>query len=633
MASSSLPFDLVLAQTQPIRLLPDITLRESDLRDHEIIQFGDRKRLRFSTGALNQGDGRLSLEGIDVEGEANTQLVRQRIEWSDGKIEFLDAGIFAFHETHLHIHFEDWVGYRLREVLPENDDNDGVGDVVASSEKVSFCILDGVLFRPDLPNADFTPHFPSCGKSIQGLSVGWVDVYNRQLPGQNIDITDLPDGFYWLEAEVDPEGNILESNEDNNVTRIQITIGNPPRTPDSFEPNDSAARLLELPPGGPNSPNLGPCNPKRVVSRLNLHRAGDRDWFRFYVVGEGSELNVVRLDFDSRVSNLDLRLFDEAGAQVASSGGIGPSETIHLTGVSEGWYSAEVFERANTVSPDYRLTIVPPTNAPPTVSVISPSLGEEKRVHGVENFVVRWAVSDPEQNETWVTVYLNHARELDGSEELAPTSLLTDGSIGLINLNSAEFSPGTYWVYCEVTDGGSTSGAWSAGTVNFASFDDSCRLQVSGESDCNANTIIDSCEIESGFTGDCNGNGVPDGCDIRSGSETDTNGNGSPDPCDPTPFHRGDSNQDGAVDLTDVFDILNALFRTGEIPLCKEAANANNDDEVDISDPLSILNFLFAGTFQLPAPGAALLPCGPDPDTPGSRLDLGCETYTGCSTE
>jgi hypothetical protein len=54
--------------------------------------------------------------------------------------------------------------------------------------------------------------------------VGWGDIYHRRLPGQSIDITDLPDGTYRLWATADQAGFFRESNDANNSTWADLWI-------------------------------------------------------------------------------------------------------------------------------------------------------------------------------------------------------------------------------------------------------------------------------------------------------------------------------------------------------------------------------------------------------------------------
>ena len=95
-------------------------------------------------------------------------------------------------------------------------------------------------------------------------------------------------------------------------------------------------------------------------------------------------------------------------------------------------------------------------------------------------------------------------------------------------------------------------------------------------------------------------------------------------------FHRGDYNASGETDISDAAAIFDFLFLGGPASLCRESADTNNSGAIDISDGIALLGFLFLGSSPPATPGPpSLLPCGPDPDVPGSPGDLGCEGYTG----
>ncbi|MBI4586936.1 MAG: hypothetical protein HY717_23230 [Planctomycetes bacterium] len=99
----------------------------------------------------------------------------------------------------------------------------------------------------------------------------------------------------------------------------------------------------------------------------------------------------------------------------------------------------------------------------------------------------------------------------------------------------------------------------------------------------------------------------------------------------PQSFHRGDPNSSGTTDISDGIAIFGFLF-LGDPPTlsCKESADANNDGTIDISDGIYLLSWLFTGGPEPAAPGPTGVPCGFDPDPPGSPGDLGCEGYAGC---
>ncbi|MEC9349709.1 MAG: lysyl oxidase family protein [Planctomycetota bacterium] len=608
--------------------LPDIIVRQSDLLDNDIRVSGGRTLLRLSNGTANAGTGPLYLYGVTPGNEDGTQDVRQRVFREDGSYFERVAGTFVYHSEHNHIHFEEWAQYRLRRVVGE----DGVGDVVAAGQKTSFCILDLGVYDRSLPDYVSGGFFRTCSSTTQGLSVGWIDVYSKSLPGQNIDITDVPDGHYWLESEVDPNNNVLESNEDNNIARIRITIGDPSDiNPDTYEPNGDLDNVRNISAGTPNSPNLGPCNPKRTLVNLTLHEAGDEDYFRFYSNETGGMADFVRVDFDNSDGNIDLELLDDNGTLIDESRTSRDYERISLFEKPEGWYYARVTGRNGDTSDNYRLSINPPANQPPAVETLTPAAGDVRIRHGLDLYMVNWAHTDPENDTAWVTVYLNETRELDETAEMIDPSLHTNASLGFVIINSAEVDPGTYYVYCQITDGGMTRGDWSDGTLTIVDLGAACVLAGNGN-DCNENGFSDECDIEFGESADCNKNGIPDDCDIASGASLDIDGDLEPDECrDSRPlFHRGDINGDSSLDITDAVGTLDYLFAGGAIPSCLEASDFNNDRIVDISDAVASLNYLFSGGEPPAAPGPPEADCGNDTDAEGSPGDLGCDNYAGC---
>ena len=160
-----------------------------------LVQAGTRKLLRFSTETRNQGTADIHLGNPAT----NPQFV-----WAP---------------CHGHYHFNNYANYRLL---------DGNGQQVAAGLKIGFCLLDSIRWDANAPSGAKY----DCGN--QGIQQGWGDVYDSTLDGQWIDITGVPDGNYTLEMEVNPERRLPESNYDNNITRIPITIGNAGPANDNF---------------------------------------------------------------------------------------------------------------------------------------------------------------------------------------------------------------------------------------------------------------------------------------------------------------------------------------------------------------------------------------------------------------
>ncbi len=116
---------------------------------------------------------------------------------------------FEYHDCHGHYHFKAFASSRLLDLE---------GNELRAGNKVSFCLLDGLRWRSDAAAG------PRYDCENQGIQAGWADVYDSGLPGQWIEIGDLPAGNYLLELTVNPEGILPETNYDNNVITVPVTV-------------------------------------------------------------------------------------------------------------------------------------------------------------------------------------------------------------------------------------------------------------------------------------------------------------------------------------------------------------------------------------------------------------------------
>ena len=177
--------------------------------------------LRFTTISWNSGSGPLELIPGDV-GQAG-QDVYQRIYRSD--LSFYDrlAGTFVFHVDHNHFHFEGYALYTLRPVNAP-----GASD--RQSSKTTFCVMDTTPVNTTLPGAPSQAVYSTCGRTVQGMSIGWGDRYHSGLAGQSFSLAGSPDGDYDLIIQIDPQQRILESNESDNISCVRMHIGVSSRT-------------------------------------------------------------------------------------------------------------------------------------------------------------------------------------------------------------------------------------------------------------------------------------------------------------------------------------------------------------------------------------------------------------------
>ncbi|MBK8471806.1 MAG: T9SS type A sorting domain-containing protein [Sphingobacteriales bacterium] len=88
--------------------------------------------------------------------------------------------------------------------------------------------------RADFPNYFFGKEYSyQCNNStIQGMTPGFGDSYGSRTPGNSIVLPcDLADGKYYVVLEIDPLGLYQESNENNNLAIIPITLDMPEAIP------------------------------------------------------------------------------------------------------------------------------------------------------------------------------------------------------------------------------------------------------------------------------------------------------------------------------------------------------------------------------------------------------------------
>jgi len=190
----------------PRLLKPDlIALPPSRVR---VLQRSGVRRVIFATKIGNVGKGPLIIHGNTVNTPSGpvtqaTQVIRR----NDGSECDYPSGSFEFHASHNHFHLNDFSTYELRSGAPLT------GPLVAKADKVSFCIADLEALRGTNTQRQV---LAQCGvqEGVQGLSVGWADVYDNYLPEQWVDVpADVPAGYYFLSNVADPDDLLLEENE------------------------------------------------------------------------------------------------------------------------------------------------------------------------------------------------------------------------------------------------------------------------------------------------------------------------------------------------------------------------------------------------------------------------------------
>lgn len=177
------------------------------------------RKLRFNTKFTNLGDGNLHIVN-EPDVRKSVSIATQLITDTEGKNYHKKIGEFTFHPQHRHWHIDNFVRYQLWTIS-----EDGQKDkLLSSTEKVSFCLWDNEPHDLSLSNAPKERKFSSCNSIVQGLSVGWIDNYNANIEGQELDVQNISDGIYFLVTDINPDRNILESNYNNNEVFTKVEI-------------------------------------------------------------------------------------------------------------------------------------------------------------------------------------------------------------------------------------------------------------------------------------------------------------------------------------------------------------------------------------------------------------------------
>jgi hypothetical protein len=154
---------------------------------------GYRRILRFDTVLINGGDGDITIGSpTDPTGPYYS--------------------IFESSPCHGHYHIKDFADYRLLNLD---------GSVAALGHKQAFCFIDTLHYSNDRKK-----QYASCDE--QGITSGWGDWYYKQLSGQWIDITGVPEGDYKVRVLINAVGTFLEGeNRYPNVIEATVHVPDP----------------------------------------------------------------------------------------------------------------------------------------------------------------------------------------------------------------------------------------------------------------------------------------------------------------------------------------------------------------------------------------------------------------------
>lgn len=214
-----------------VPLYPDVI---EAIPDHLQIQ-NDHQRewLRFTTTHINLGPGDLQIRGggqiapCDIDGvhyDQCTVATQEVLDANRNVVLTHPAGVSFFHPEHNHWHQGGVASFKLRQ-------GSLTGPEVATGVKITFCFVDVVFTGVTGSEKKTLPrNYFECNGDLQGLSAGWGDSYHQSTPLQELEVTGLPEGTYYLTHEADPDNHWLEGadsasfGENNNFSWVSFYL-------------------------------------------------------------------------------------------------------------------------------------------------------------------------------------------------------------------------------------------------------------------------------------------------------------------------------------------------------------------------------------------------------------------------
>jgi hypothetical protein len=209
------------------RLLPN--LRSLPPEDVEIRVDGAQRQLWFTSIIANAGIGPAEVIPDQLlpcpPGQQHASQVlyhdsggnRQYEPKTDLRTTTRRGGCMLDHPSHGHWHFDAMARYALT--------RRGQRSPLVSSDKVSFCLRDN-REAPSASPIKVAKHYGDCGPDkVQGISPGWADVYDTDLPDQHLALpAGFPDGRYCLYNEADPLELLMETDDEDNTAAVAVRI-------------------------------------------------------------------------------------------------------------------------------------------------------------------------------------------------------------------------------------------------------------------------------------------------------------------------------------------------------------------------------------------------------------------------
>ncbi len=219
-----------------LRSLPAWDISITDGEDGDV---AGKDYLAFSANVWNAGPAPLVVDGFRKPGAELMDSYQYYYDAKGKQVGYSPAGTMEWDPRvgHEHWHFTDFASYQLLSADQTRRVRSG---------KEAFCLANTDAVDYTVKNANWHPYntdlSTACGSQNaisvrEVLDVGSGDTYTQYRPGQSFDITDLPNGTYYIKVIANPAKRLQETSLKNNVSLRKVILGGTP-----------GARTVKVPP-------------------------------------------------------------------------------------------------------------------------------------------------------------------------------------------------------------------------------------------------------------------------------------------------------------------------------------------------------------------------------------------------
>jgi hypothetical protein len=183
--------------------------------------------INFGATVWNGGTSPLVVDGFRRTGTELMDAYQYYFDAKGKQVGSSQAGTMEWDKRpgHMHWHFTDFAQYRLLKADKK---------VAVISGKEAFCLANTDAVDYTIADAKWRPSntdlATSCGQNTsvavrQVLDIGNGDTYGQYLPGQSFDVTNLPNGTYYIEVLANPSKKLAETDTGNNASLRKVVLG------------------------------------------------------------------------------------------------------------------------------------------------------------------------------------------------------------------------------------------------------------------------------------------------------------------------------------------------------------------------------------------------------------------------